>query len=43
MSSKVTEASIRALAQGVKESEEHVNNLVDLAEHLQVGKLSFVL
>ena len=41
MSSKATEASIRALAQGVRESEEHVNNIVDLAEHLQVGLLTF--
>ena len=36
MSSRVTEASVRALAEGVKESKENANNLVDLLDYLQV-------
>ena len=37
MSSKVTEASIRALAEGALESKENANNLVDLLDYLQVS------
>lgn len=39
MATKVTEASVKALAQGVVESEECVNNVVDLLEHLQVSNI----
>lgn len=39
MAAKVTEASVQALAQGVLESEECVNNVVDLLEHLQVSDI----
>lgn len=43
MSAKVTEAGIQALAKGVLESEECVNNVVDLLEHLQVSSMNCLL